>query len=207
MKKLLTILALLLCMISLASCNNDKDDAMDNEKETVTEKANNDTVTEDIEKEDDATSSLSSAAWEGYDKVPFIEFLETALEKIPAPVANIQNHQISVFPGWDKSESLKEIGVTEGETKATYSLNAEVVNPSTGEVESGEILMFVVIDNSTNTFHVLSANTPDGTLGPEEIAQGLELIRSIAEGEMDQIFSMYTSSELENIPETQAELK
>lgn len=201
MKKLLTILALLLCMICLASCNN-KDDAKDNEKETVTEKANKDTLAED-----DAINSLSSAAWKGYEKVPFIELLETALEKIPAPVANIQNHQISVVPGWDKSESLKEIGVSTSETKATYSLNAEVVNPSTGEVESGEILMFVVIDNSTNTFDVLSVKAPEETLGQEEIAQGLELIRSIAEGEMDQIFSMYTSSELENIPETQAELK
>jgi len=172
MKKILSVLMVVSTLFSLVSCGN-------NAKDTAKNQDNN---------------PLLTAAWEGYDELSFKDFLEKAMNNVTPEIATITEFKVDAVEGWDKNETLDDVDVTLGNTKATYSLIMKGREEDTNE--SAEILFFVELDKDTNTFEIISCVVSGTELSNDETEDGMEMVRIMADEGPEGIFEMTVRSDI-----------
>ncbi len=70
--------------------------------------------------------NLKNAAWEGYIRMPFVEFLEASLKNVSeVPITDME---VSYKKGWSSSVLLDDDDVSDGAEPYTYIVNAQTVN-------------------------------------------------------------------------------
>ena len=173
MKKMISLLSLLLCVVMLASCGTSN-------QQTVAPK---DSVT------DAEPLPYMSAVWTEYDKMPFPEFLETAIKNMPAELGVIESYEVTAAAGWSELMDNVPLEPAEGTVPVTYTFVAEA-SEGGSETEKGTIEFAVCLDEATNTFEIECVFLDGEFLPSQSIEPGMEALRFLADGEAHKIYEM-----------------
>ena len=182
MKKLIQILSLVLCLIMIAGCSSpastpEKDDTKDSksEKTTGTEPAEN------KQEKPEAKGDVKTAVWPEYDSMSFIDFLNAAFEAAPeestGPDSNLT---IAGKEGWEDTENLDKSSLTDGKVPVTY-----IISVASEEEFQGEVLVFAVLDNKTNTLEIVGGKAANDFVDKENTEYSLSLAKLLLESPED----------------------
>lgn len=87
-----------------------------------------------------ASSSYKGDTWDGYRKMPFIDFLDAYMEK-NVEIKPGANYRICYADNWKDSSHLGETDLEKNEQMRTYFIDLE--NDNNGEVENYTICFFM----------------------------------------------------------------
>jgi len=99
MKKLISIILALACAVSLTACSEKKGNPL-----------------------------FENAAWEGYENMSFIDFVEKGLVKVYASGGNDCTVDVTYEEGWSKAEKIDQTDIGEGNVAVTYIINVHSNN-------------------------------------------------------------------------------
>jgi len=127
MKKLLSLLLALTCIVAVTACNKDE----------VKQKKN---------KVNPAKDEYELAVWDDYDKIPFMDLLKKGYNaQIENDSEDITFDNLYYEKGWDESENLDESDLSKGSEAVTYFV--EMTNNSRNQF--GAYYFFMELDGNT----------------------------------------------------------
>lgn len=172
MKKIAVLLAMLFCVTLLAACQ--------------TQPATPEEGTQE--------NPLMSAVWTGYDKMPFPEFLGTAMENMPAELGVVESYEVTATTGWPEGMNDIPLEPAEGTVPVTYTFVLEV-SEGGSDVEKGIIEFAVGLNEDTNTFEIECIFLNGEYMPQESIEPGMKPLCLLADGEAHKIYEMEIVSE------------
>lgn len=191
MKRSIKFLAVLLCLMLCSACNKLPQDSAVSVKPMIQEQSSDQQKT-DISENAVASAvptSYMSAVWTGYDKMPFPEFLGTAMKNIPSELGVVESYEVTVTPGWPEGMDNISLEPAEGTVPVTYTFRAEV-SVGGSEVEKGIIEFAVDLNETTNTFEIECIFVDGEYLPHEYIESGMKTLCLLADGEAHKIYKM-----------------